>query len=123
MPVDIPLVPSVPWYDLEVPIADADGTVETFVFEVQWNFRDSSWYFQLRQDDGVILVSSVRIVLGTYLGSRSRAKFFRRGVLVAIDTANPPGRTVEAGFDDIGTRVVLRRFSVYEVMNGRGLTK
>lgn len=113
--LDIPVIPSNAWYELTVPFDAPDGTM---VFEFRWNFRDASWYFNLSQEDGTRLVSGKRIVLGTYLGSRSRAPFFKRGVLVAIDTSNQ-GR--EAGFDDFGTRVVLRRFTAQEVMVGRGL--
>lgn len=115
---DIPVVPSNAWYELTVPLAEADGSVSTIVFEFRWNFFNASWYMSVTQDN-IELITGVRVVLGTYLGSRSRASFFRNGVIVAIDTSNQ-GR--EAGFDDFGTRVVLRRFTVYEVITGRGLT-
>lgn len=112
---DIPVEVGNPWYELSVPFGAPDGTM---VFEFRWNFRDASWYFSLTQEDGVRLVSGKRIVLGTYLGSRCRAPFFKRGVLVAIDTSNTGG---EATLDDFGKRVVLRRFTVQEVMIGRGI--
>lgn len=115
---DIPVIASNAWYDLTVPLSQADGSIVTTVFEFRYNFFNTSWYMSLTQDN-VELVTGVRIVLGTYLGSRCRAQFFRRNVLVAIDTS---GKGREATFDDFGTRVVLRHFTVYEVITGRGLT-
>ncbi len=115
---DIPLIPSNAWYDLTVPVEEFDGSIVTMRFEIRWNFRNRSWYFTLFEDDNTLLISGVRMVLGTYLGSRCRAKFFRDGVLVMVDTS---GKGVEAGFDDLGTRIVMRRFTVYEVMVGRGI--
>lgn len=121
MAQDVPLVPSNPWYDLTVPFNEPDGSITVVTFEVRWNFRNASWYFSLFSDDNTEICTGVRIVLGGYLGRRARVPFFKQSVLVAIDTASPaPGRGREATFDDLGTRVVLRRFTVQEVMVGRG---
>lgn len=116
MSQDIPIVTSNPWHVLSVALRENSGDVVTWDFEFKWNYRNASWYFTLSQDN-VVQAAGVRVVLGKYLGSRSRASFFFDSVLVAIDTS---GKGVEAGLDDFGTRVVLRRFSVLEVILGRG---
>lgn len=119
MAQDIPVEPSNPWYTLQVPLRESDGTVLTWDFEFLWDYRDKSWYFHLSRDN-IIRMSGVRVVLGKYLGSRTRCDFTANSVLVAIDTAPVRGVSREAGFDDFGKRVILRRYSILEVILGRG---
>ena len=119
MAQDIPVEPGNPWYELHVPLRESNQTVLTWDFEFTWNYRNKSWYFDLSRDN-IVRCSGVRVVLGKYLGSRSRADFFRNSVLVAIDTAPVGNVSREPGFDDFGTRVVLRRFNILEVITGRG---
>lgn len=122
MAQDIPVTPSVPWYELTVPLDEPDGSIAVVTFEFRWNFRALAWYIQtLRDESGAIMISGVKIVLGAYLGSRCRNTFFKNGVLVAIDTAAKGGPSREATLDDFGKRVILRRYTVYEVLNGRGI--
>lgn len=116
MAQNIPVTPSDPWYELTVPLDDADGSSTPYTFEFRWNTIDKAWYFNLYEQDRTPIVHGVKVVLGMYLGRRSRHVFFKKGVLVAIDTSNK-GR--EAGFDDFGTRVILRRYTVQDVIIGR----
>ncbi len=118
MAADIPLIPSEPWYTLTVPLDNPEGDGTTaYVFVVRWNERDEHWYFDLLEQDNTAILTGVRIVLGTYLGRRSRHPLLRGGVFIAIDTT---GEGRDAAFDDLGTRVVLRYFTVQDVMAGRG---
>lgn len=118
MAQDIPITPSEPWQEITTQIDEGDGTVTTYIFELKWNVRDLSWYLNLFEQDGTPIVHGVRCVLGMYLGRRSRHTFFKRGVLVCVDTTRE-GR--EATLDDFGTRVVLRRYTVQDVIVGRSV--
>lgn len=111
MPDILPFKPSIPDYRMGVAIDQAQYT-----FEVRWNDRDKSWYFNMLEADGTPIIHGVRIVLGMYLGRRSLHDFFQHNVLIAIDTSNQ-GR--EAGLDDLGTRVQVVRFTDEEVLVGR----
>lgn len=92
---------------------------EVFVFECKWNFRDESWYLSIFEEDNTPIVQGVRMVLGTYLGRKSTHKLFKSGVFVMVDTT---GQSMEATQEDLGYRVKLIRFSVEEIIVGRGLT-
>lgn len=87
-----------------------------YLFDVRWNARAASWYFDMFEADETPIISGVRIVLGTYLGRRCTHDFFRRGVLVAVDTS---GAGRDAGLDDLGARVQVRRYLAQEVIQGR----
>lgn len=108
----IPTQQSIPNYRIGVPI---DGTL--FLFDFRWNARDAAWYFDMYEADETPIVVGVKIVLGTYLGRRCTHPFFASNVLVARDTS---GQGLDAGFDDLGARVVLLRFTDEEVLAGRG---
>jgi hypothetical protein len=124
MAQDIPITPSDPWQEITVPLDDSDGSSTPYIFELKWNLRDLSWYLNIYEANGAVVITGVRVVLGMYLGRRSRHDFFRKGVLVAIDTAaKKPGQGKEAGLDDFGTRVILRRYTAQEVVTGRAVRK
>lgn len=116
MACDIPLTPSEPWYTVTVPIDNPEGDGTTpYVFELRWNDFDASWYFHLSQVDGTAILTGVRIVLGMFLGRRSNHELLKNGVFIAIDTT---GKGRDATFDDLGTRVLLRYYTVQDVMLG-----
>lgn len=118
MAQNIPITPSDPWQEITVPLDDTDGSTTPYIFEIRWNPRESAWYLNLFEANGDPIITGIKIVLGMYLGRRSRHSFFRKGVLVAIDTSN---QGKEAGLDDLGTRVVLRRYTAQEVVTGRAV--
>ena len=93
------------------------GIVDPYTFDVQWNTRDNSFYFDLYDPQGNAIVSGIRIVLGAYLGHRSKHPFFQNGVLVAIDKT---GKDQECGFYDLNQRVILVRFTLADIMAGTG---
>ncbi len=95
----LPLVPTTPNYRVATQLGD-----DVFILDVRWNVRDAAWYLDIRDDDETIIRSSLKIVLGTFLGGRVRAPAFPKGVLQAVDLT---GAGEEATLDDLGTRVVV----------------
>jgi hypothetical protein len=93
----IPFQPSIANYRMSVPI---DGTVYTL--DVHWNGRDSAWYFDVSTVEDVLLYAGIKIVLGARLGIQCQRADFPLGYFVALDSS---GAGIDAGFDDIGTRV------------------
>jgi hypothetical protein len=115
---DIDITPGDAWQEITTPVDEGDGVINTYIFELKWNVWDSSWYLSLYEADGTIIITGKRVVLGTYIGRRSRHPLLRKGVLVAVDTTRTG---TEATLDDLGTRVKLRYFTTQEVMVGRNL--
>lgn len=97
---DLPLKPSNASYRFATVIKDV-----SYIIDVHWNTRESAWYMDWYREDLTEIVLGVKIVLGCYLGRRVDEPPFSEGVLVAVDTS---GEGVEAAFDDIGTRVIVR---------------
>jgi hypothetical protein len=108
--IELPFRPSVAHYRFGTAIGDF-----AYIFDVHWNSRDNfdpetgkaagAWYFAVREQNLELIISSVKIVLGTYLGRRRNHRLFRQGVFVVCDTT---GKGKEAGFDDLGPRVAVR---------------
>lgn len=78
--------------------------VDTFTFGVRWNGRAGSWFFDLYDASGNIIVAGIRIVLGVILGRRCKDPRMPPGAIVASDTS---GQQRDAGRDDLGSRVRL----------------
>lgn len=116
---DIDITPSDPWQEVTTSIDEGDGVINTYIFELKWNVRDSSWYLSAAEADGTVIFTGKRVVLGMYIGRRSRHPLLRKGVIVAVDTMRTG---TEATLDDLGTRVKLRYFTAQEVMAGRNLS-
>lgn len=114
---EIPLLTSDPWFRSTTQLDRLDGSTITMSFDFKWNARDLSWYFDVLDANEVTQVASVRFVRGVYLGRRCKHEIFRNGVLVATCTVK--GDKSEAGFDDLGQRMRLRYFTVYDVLVGR----
>lgn len=113
MPQILPFIPSEPHYEFSTVL---DGA--TYTFEVRWNASDNggagAWYFDILNADGSRAVTGVKVVLGVHLARRAEHPLTRKGVLVAIDTS---GQAREAGFDDIGTRVQVWHYTMFEVIS------
>ena len=95
----LPLIPSTPLYRFGTVL---EGT--PYVFDVRWNERGEFWAMDILQEDETPIRTGIRIVLGTLLGGRSKSENMLPGVLVATDLS---GAEVDAGFDDLGVRVVV----------------
>lgn len=108
MPSVIPLRPSAARYEFSTTI---DG--DDYTFYVYWNDRDDAWYFDVLDSSSFVIASGLKIVLGTYIGRTVRHKLFQSGVLVAWDSTD---KGKDATFDDLGTRVLLLRYTAFEVM-------
>lgn len=76
-----------------------------FGLSTRWNSRAQSWYIDLSDADGNVLVGGVRLVTGVPLLNRFGARGnFPAGALVAVDTS---GEGLPASYTDLGTRVRL----------------
>jgi hypothetical protein len=96
----LPLSPGLPEYRFSTEIGD-----DSYVFDVRWNRRDQCWYLDLFEADGeTAIFHGVKVVLGANLGRMHRHPLLGRGAFVAVDTS---GRSVDATFDDLGTRVLV----------------
>jgi len=99
---------AVPNYSVLVPIDN-----DQYRFDLRWNARAEAWYFDcFESDERTPIITGVKIVLGTYLGRRSPHRLFRTGVFVARDLS---GQRQDAGFDDLGRRVVVVRYPQRDV--------
>jgi hypothetical protein len=95
-------------YELPLDAVDKNYSVstvlegETFTFAVRWNGRAASWFFDLYDVNGEIIIAGVRIALGVLLGRRTTDPRMPNGSFIVSDLSNA-GR--EAGIDDLGSRV------------------
>lgn len=89
----------------------------SLLFDLHWNRREDRWYMSIYDAAEVPVVRGVKIVLGTFLGRRAAHPLFEAGALVAVDLSR---RGAEAGFLDLGRRVVLRWYAVQELIAGAG---
>lgn len=85
----------------------------TYLFDVRWNDRAKAWYFSLAESDGTPIIDGIKIVLGAYLGRQCGHDLFKNGVFVAVDTS---GKELDAGFDDMGVRVIVKYIPVLELL-------
>jgi hypothetical protein len=76
----------------------------TYALQFEWNDRDQSWAFGVSDVDGVVLAQGLPVRVGFPLLARIRVAGLPPGSIEAIDTS---GRGIEAGFADLGARVVL----------------
>jgi hypothetical protein len=95
----LPFEPSTPSYRVSTTLGDTQ-----YLLDVHWNERAEAWYFDILAADETRIRSGIKVVLGTFLGGRCVTPGFPDGVLVATDTS---GEGRDAGFDDLGTRVVV----------------
>lgn len=109
MPIQIPFQPSVADYRLET---DIEGV--PYLFDVRWNSRDAAWYFDVSEIDETQIAVGIKVVLGCYLGVTRNHTLFRDGVFVAVDLS---GNRQDAGYDDLGARVQVRRYLLTEFIN------
>lgn len=107
MPVQLPLVASIPNYRVGITL---DGT--SFLFDVRWNAREDAWFFDVLTEDETELRTGIKIVLGAALGKRTANPDYPPGLLLASDLS---GEQREATFDDLGIRVAVYYYSPEEL--------
>lgn len=110
MAVELPLIPSEPFYTFGVDLEDT-----SYLIEMRWNGRDvpGAWYMSIMEEDGTPIRMGIKVVLGTFLGRRSVNAKFPPGLLVAIDLT---GKGQDATLDDLGTRVVVYYYTAAEIL-------
>lgn len=114
----LPFVPSLGNYGFTVTIEDT-----RYRFGVRWNARENfdagAWMLDAYEADGTPIFRGCKIALGTYIGRHKNHPLTRNGVIVAHDTEGR-GRTPsrDAGFDDLGTRVIVLYIPSAEVVFG-----
>jgi len=114
LPVILPFDSFSPFYTFSTTIEGAD-----YVFKVRWNNRDKAWYFDVLETDGTTpIAQGLKINLGVIIGRWCRHKLFRTGIIVAVDLSDA-GR--DATVDDLGTRVVVQRWTTLEALSHRVL--
>lgn len=111
MSVHIPVVPGNPLQTFQTVIMN-----RTYSFTFKWNAREcagknadgtprfGAWFFDVAEGDGTTILTSIKVVLGTRLGQNCNHELFRDCALIAHDTSQD---AVEAGLDDLGSRVQL----------------
>ncbi len=107
MMVNLPIVREGPYFGFS---CELDSV--TYQFTFRWNGRDGSWFMDLADGEGTVLVAGVKVVLGVFLGLKHWNQSFPPGMFLAIDTS---GADEEAGFDDLGKRVVVSYTSFAEL--------
>ncbi len=107
MATQLPFIPSEFDYTVNTVI---EGT--EFIFDVRWNGRDSAWYMDLLDVDGVMIRAGMKIALGSPMGIRVADASFPDGFFSPSDLSNTG---VDAGFDDLGVRVVVFFFTNEEL--------
>ncbi len=99
----LPLTPSIPLYTFRSVLGGV-----TYGFRMRWNSVEELWYMDVFEEDGTVIIRSIAIVIGAYLGRSSTHALFMGGLFVARDTTR---QWREAGFDDLGTRVEVWFFT------------
>lgn len=115
MALIIPFDSSNPITKFSTSLVTSQGN-EQFGFRARWNSRDAAWYMDVSDDTGTAFATGIKIVLGTYLGRQFNHRLFRDGVIVAVDLS---GQGLDAGPNDLGTRVVVMQLTKAEVLSMR----
>lgn len=100
----IPFVPGEPEQRISIALDS-----ETYVLRARWNSRDSAWYLDAWERDGITaIVFGVKLVLGTVLGRTVQHPLFISGMFMVDES----GTGAEAGLLDLGGRVNLYHLTV-----------
>ena len=110
MPAQLDIIPSVP---------DQRHRTSGYVIDLRWNERAGAWFMDLLDENEDPIRMGIKVVLGTWLGRRSIDPRFPAGAILAVDTS---GAGLDAGLDDLGTRVLLRFYSAEEIWEAFGVT-
>jgi hypothetical protein len=105
---ELPLQPSIGAYRFSSTLM---GT--SYWFDFRWDTTDDAWFFDIKEIDETPIALGLKLVLGAFIGRHVPHILFRRGVFAAYDTS---GDQKEAGFDDAGTRVILKYIPGTDVM-------
>jgi hypothetical protein len=96
----LPIEQTGPWFQFQT---ELDGV--TYGFEFRWNEREGYWFCTLSDGEGNPIVSGRKVVLGPLFKKfRSREPVWPAADVYALDTGSGD---VDAGFADLGRRVIL----------------
>lgn len=107
MPQTITTSQVLPYYSQRVTL---EGS--TYNIILKWNERDSVWYMSLLTDENVPLMSGVKVVSDFPLNRREASSDGPPGLFVAYDTSE---EGIDAGFEELGERVLLFYYTQEEV--------
>ena len=85
---------------------------QTYTLEFRWNAREEFWYMNLLTADEDPIAMGIKLVSDWSLLRRVTDPRKPPGALMAIDTTTSG---VDAGFDELGTRVMLLYFDEAEL--------
>lgn len=108
MPQLIPLIPSEGFYSFTSSLEGVE-----YLFDVNWNGRTGLWSFDISDATGNLISAGNTIVLSNFPMYRESSALAPPGVFVILDTS---GTGVDAGFDELGTRVVMHYYTVDEIL-------
>jgi hypothetical protein len=83
-----------------------------YIFTFHWNAREGAWYFDLADQDEVLITTSRKVTVGFPLITRCVDERRPEGMLMAVDSA---GTNKDPGLDDFGTRVQLMYLEPEEI--------
>lgn len=108
MPVIVPCRTDYPDYQFQVVLDDV-----TFTLRFRWSSRESFWYVDVMQEDLTPIRMGVKVTVNTPLDIWDLTDPARpAGILMAVNTSQ---RHDEAGYQDLGGRVVLYYISALEL--------
>ena len=107
MSVTIPLRSDLPHYAFQCELENV-----TYSFEVLWNPQSASWMLSISTADDQPIVMGMPIVIDWEWAGRYVDPRLPPGVFMAQDTS---GQGLDAGRDDLGSRVILLYFTAAEV--------
>lgn len=108
MPYQLPLIPSNPNYRVGSQLGERQ-----YLLDIRWNTRDEAWYLTVLSEEGDVIRSGLKLVLGALVGVRVRDPDFPDGVFVVSDLSNTG---LDAGLDDMGARVAVHFYTRAELL-------
>lgn len=97
--IRIPLIPETPDYTFSTVL---EGL--SYGFRIQWNSRDESWYMTLSDQEGNVIRSGIRLVMGKLPGRRSVNPDFPPGTFMIRNLIDG---TTDANYTNVGTSVFM----------------
>lgn len=100
MSVVLPLTSTEPRYEVFTILDEV-----TYGLNVYWVDRESAWYMDLLTEEGVVIASGLKLMIGAAVGNQYRyLPTWPNGVFVVTDLSN---QDRDATLTDLGTRVVV----------------
>lgn len=110
---EIPVQQSTPNYRVRTSLPSPGASDVAYLIDFRWNVRDLAWFMDVYDVNEIPIRTGIKVVVGTYIGRASTLAPFKDGVFLASDTS---GATLDAGFDDFGTRVRLSYIQSFDLL-------